>query len=162
MTFVWNWYFELGSSLTAFGIIRIDLTNACSLFQIRVDFLGDMIRSTCFSVILRYFCKYEKISRVPVEYVTLFQEFIKDFKCCSYFHKFLEYEGKQDLEPILTEFILDVTIPITEVRETEVIIVPAQLESAFERFKKTRSFWMLRQELRIASEVEALGLRKIN
>ena len=159
MTFLWNWYYELGSSFSALDSIHPDLTNACSLFNIRVDFLGDMVRSSSYSFILRYFCKYEKVTRVPVEYITHFQEFIKDLKCLEYFHKYLTHTNNEHLESVLTNFILEISGDIVNHRQSEVIHVPQELEAVFQTFKKTRSFRTLKSQLRIASEVEALGLR---
>jgi hypothetical protein len=162
MTFLWNWYFELGSSVSSleFEAVGPGFSNACSLFSIRLDFLGDMIRSTCFSAIIRYFVRYETCIRVPIEYVRQYQDFIKDTKCCFYFRKYLQNSGQIHLERMLVKSLIESPGGLEAGGSYKILEVPAELEESFSAYKRTRSFATLRAELKIASEIEALGLKK--
>ena len=128
--------------------------NACSLFQIRADYLYDMIRSVIFSLILWYFSDYKETPRVPLRYVGQLQDFLNDDKCRMYFNKYLKHKGISELITE-TERINEEVLSLSQDRS--ILQFSSNLQQAFEDYQTTRSFKTLEDEIKIFGEVEALG-----
>ena len=145
--FMWNWYFELEMRLG-------NSKSECGLFDLRVEFVGDMLRAIMFSFILSIYTRYEKVYRVPALYITSITDFVQDIQCRYTFRRFLVTKFPKEIESF------DELVNLLDQGTSSLFrsgLVPEILEERFSLYMKTKSFRTLKKIIKIADEVEALG-----
>ena len=138
-------------------------SDARTLFQIRVDYLYNILRALTFSFISWSFSKYKREFRVPPELANLLVEFIKDEKsqvCFALYVRTLP-NGTALVEQI-NDLIKEVLVieNSSQSCHRSLPLAPPDLEKVFIIYKQTKSFAQLVKEVTIAHEVDAIGMRK--
>ena len=131
-------------------------SNARTLFQIRVDYLYNILRTIAFGVTCWRFSDYEPEIRVPPELATQLVEFVKDIRCQCYFRLFIKKQPDcEDRADELEQLLLGAVSVQNQINS--VPKAPRKLEAVFAKYLRTKSFKQLMTELVIAHEVSALG-----
>lgn len=149
-----NWYYEMRRLLVGHSLASTD----CAMLSIRSEFIGDMIRSSIFPLILALYCRStEKSMAVPAGFIGSFPDFCRDEQCVSTFKKYL-----QEKCPESTERFDD---SLQTLKHNSILDNPMCLDGftkEFQDFKKTRSFHTLRR-LRVEEEcISSIGYTTVS